>query len=112
MTEEAATAAAESVTASLAGAAGSVASGVDSAVVADAESKLGSKKPVGEETVVLVQPYPEVTPAGSSVDGDKKTVTFNIVPKYNLIATHTGVTVTTPDALDETNSVVLKKHSR
>ena len=109
VTEEAATAAAESVTASLAGAAGSVASGVDSAVVADAESKLGSKKPVGEETVVLVQPYPEVTPAGSSVDGDKKTVTFNIVPKYNLIATHTGVTVTTPDALDETNSVVLKK---
>lgn len=109
VTEEAAIAAAGSVTANLAGATGSVASGVDSAVVADAESKLGDKKPADEETVVLVQPYPEVTPAGSSVDGEKKTVTFNIVPKYNLIATHTGVTVMAPDDLTEDNSVVLKE---
>ena len=109
VTKEAATAAAGSVTASLAGAAGSVASGVDGAVVEDAANKLGDKRPADQTTVVLVQPYLEVTPAGSSVEGTKKTVTFDIVPKYNLIATHTGVTVTTPDNLTDANSVVLKK---
>ncbi len=59
--------------------------------------------------MVLVQPYPEVTPAGSSVDGDKKTVTFNIVPKYNLIATHTGVTVRRLMPLDETKQCGAEK---
>ena len=88
---------ASSATASLSGASGDVAQNIDESTVNKAKSDLGTLATEGKTVVVLVQPYLEITPTGSSSGDSTKSISLNIEPKYNLIATTNDVVVSNPD---------------
>lgn len=97
LTEEAVKQVASSATASLSGASGEVAKGINETTIANATTKLGSLVTDNKTVVVLVQPYLEITPTGSSIiENNIKSISLNIEPKYNLIATTSDVVVSDP----------------
>ena len=97
LTEEAVKQVASSATASLSGASGEVAKGINETTIANATTKLGSLVTDNKTVVVLVQPYLEITPTGSSIiENNIKSIFLNIEPKYNLIATTSDVVVSDP----------------
>ena len=97
LTKEAVKQVASSATASLSGASGEVAKGINETTIANATTKLGSLVTDNKTVVVLVQPYLEITPTGSSIiENNIKSISLNIEPKYNLIATTSDVVVSDP----------------
>ena len=93
------TAAATVTSSGLAGAAGSEAQQVNEATVTTATSMLANEgiTPSAESTVVVVvEPYLQVQPAGSTTTDSVKTVTFNIEPMCKVIATTSDVYTSDP----------------
>lgn len=113
LTEEAVKQVASSATASLSGASGEVAKDINENTIADATTKLGGLVTDNKTVVVLVQPYLEITPTGSSsIENNIKSISLNIEPKYNLIATTSDVVVSDPsniktDGVDK-NAVLME----
>lgn len=102
VSKEAAAEAAGTVSTVLSGAAGTIAGEADSSTVENASAALADANisiPDGEELIVLVQPYLKVTPTGSTVTEEEKTLSFEIQPRYNLIATTSDVDVSEPDQI-------------
>lgn len=87
---------ASSATASLSGASGNVAKTINDTTITKATADLGNLAN-GKNVVVLVQPYLEITPTGSNIENNIKSISLNIEPKYNLIATTNDVVVSNPD---------------
>ena len=103
---------ASSATASLSGASGNVAKTINDTTIIKATSDLGNLAN-GKNVVVLVQPYLEITPTGSNIENDIKSISLNIEPKYNLIATTSDVVVSDPSNIkttdgDDKNAVLME----
>lgn len=103
LTKEAVKQVASSATASLSGASGEVAKDINETTITDATTKLNGLVTGNKTVVVLVQPYLEITPTGSSIENDIKSISLNIEPKYNLIATTSDVVVSDPSNIKITN---------
>lgn len=113
LTKEAVKQVASSATASLSGASGEVAKDINETTIADATTKLNGLVTGNKTVVVLVQPYLEITPIGSSIENDIKSISLNIEPKYNLIATTSDVVVSDPSNIkttdgDDKNAVLME----
>lgn len=113
LTKEAVKQVASSATASLSGASGEVAKDINETTITDATTKLNGLVTDNKTVVVLVQPYLEITPTGSSsIENNIKSISLNIEPKYNLIATTSDVVVSDPsniktDGVDK-NAVLME----
>ena len=114
LTEEAVKQVASSATASLSGASGKVAKDINDTTITDATTRLNGLVTDNKTVVVLVQPYLEITPTGSSrsIENNIKSISLNIEPKYNLIATTSDVVVSDPsniktDGVDK-NAVLME----
>lgn len=95
---------ASSATASLSGASGNVAKTINDTTITKATADLGNLAN-GKNVVVLVQPYLEITPTGSNIENNIKSISLNIEPKYNLIATTSDVVVSDPSNIKITDGV-------
>ena len=78
LTKEAVKQVASSATASLSGASGEVAKDINETTIADATTKLNGLVTGNKTVVVLVQPYLEITPIGSSIENDIKSISLQI----------------------------------
>lgn len=113
LTEDTVKQVASSATASLSGASGEVAKDINETTIANATEKLGGLVTDNKTVVVLVQPYLEITPTGSSsIENNIKSISLNIEPKYNLIATTSDVVVSNPSNIktdgDDKNAVLME----
>ena len=111
LTKEAVKQVASSATASLSGASGNVAKTINDTTITKATADLGDLAN-GKNVVVLVQPYLEITPTGSNIENNIKSISLNIEPKYNLIATTSDVVVSNPSNIktdgDDKNAVLME----
>lgn len=103
LTKEAVKQVASSATASLSGASGNVAKTINDTTITKATADLGDLAN-GKNVVVLVQPYLEITPTGSNIKNNIKSISLNIEPKYNLIATTSDVVVSDPSNIKTTGN--------
>ena len=103
LTKEAVKQVASSATASLSGASGNVAKTINDTTITKATADLGNLAN-GKNVVVLVQPYLEITPTGSNIKNNIKSISLNIEPKYNLIATTSDVVVSDPSNIKTTGN--------
>lgn len=81
--------------------------GGETFTAAKIKEAMGNKLPEGQTAAVVVQPYVEVTVTGAALD-EKKTptsVTYDITPKYKVLAT----TAKDSEAITDKNSVLLSQ---